>query len=116
MPFTPVETSGNWASMRDLADEKEVVRVKKGFLVSDDTNVYKGTPSPRFIVRGILASTGEEVQTGVAKGYSRDINLVGSAEYLDAAPEGTFLDLQYAPTEGSAYIDVSFVGEGLEGE
>lgn len=112
MGFTPTKTDGNWASMRDLASEGEVLTIKKGFLVSDDSNVYEGKAAPRYIVKSI-SSDGEEVQTGVTKGYSRDLNLNEASEYLEFAPEGTVLQFRFVKTSGGSYIGLEFVGGDL---
>ena len=113
MPFVLRETSGDWVSMRALKSMGEVIRLKKGFLESDDNNQYQGEANPRFIVTSTVVSSGDEIKTGVRKGYSRDSQLLDAEQYLNEAPEGTYLDIRFVALKG-AYIGLELVGEGVE--
>ena len=112
MPFVPKERSGSWVALQDLAGVRKspfagkAIRVFRGFLEDDDSNLYKGESAPRFIVHGTVADSedGEEVLLTSRKGGSRDYFLEDAAQYLDTAPEGSYIDIGAEPIEGSQYI------------
>jgi hypothetical protein len=112
LPEKP-DMTGDWAAMRDLAKLKEVLRVKKGFLQSDDANSYQGENKPRWIVASTVVSSGDEIKTGVSKGYTRDIDLQDMAEHLDGSPDGAFIDFKFVVVK-SPYIGIELVdSEGV---
>lgn len=106
MGFKYDKPAGDWVTMRDLAKLEEPLVTSQGFLHDDPSNVYKGEPTPRFIIVAKVKSTGDDVKVSCPKGYGRDGFFEALKVYLDEHPSET-VDIKFVGVSGSNYIDVT---------
>ena len=109
MGFTydaPANVAGEWVNMRDLAKLGEPITTAVGFLTDDPSNTYQGDALPRYIVKGSVKSTGDEIKVSGPKGYGRDGFFEALDAYLKVNPTET-VDIKFVKTNGSNYVDVT---------